>query len=414
MKVGNVNLHVINSKKHRTITTTMFFRKKLKKEMITINNLLFNCLVHSTKKYDTALKFIRRCEELYNNRIYYDSFVVKDDHIMSLTIESLEDKYAEKGNYLESIKLLKEVIFSPNVNNGLFDEKSFKASANKVLRRIKKNKQSDVRTAKNNLLNLIDSKAFFSVGPAGYEKDLNKITRESLYEYYLDFFKKVDIDIYVMGNVDSKEIKKYIEDNFNFENKNLNDELVSYKFKEYQPNIVIKNKKGDQTVLNIAYETRIINSYKDAAIVTIYDIILEKSPSSKFFTNIREKYSLCYYIKMDFYRRSSLGILTSEIKKSSYKKMLRLVEKEMKDMTLGNFSNEEIENAKKLAIFHLEDKKEYFDEYIEYIYMNSLYEKIDIDEAIEKIKSVSKEEIMEFASTIKLHTVYLYGGDKND
>lgn len=413
-KIDNYNLHIIKSDKHKTITTTILFRKKIKKEEVTITNFLFNCLSHSTLKYPTRLSLVRKGEELYDNSIYYSSFETKDNYVQALTMESLEDKYTEEGNFFMSLDVLHEMIFNPNVDNKEFNEKAFNYSKQKLISRIKKQKENEVVNAKYELLKLMDEDAYFTINTRGYLEDIDLINRKNLYEFYLEFFKEVDIDIYVVGNIEEDRVREFITKKFIFSNNRLEDNSAEYKFKEYKEKTVIKKEKTDQSILQMGFVLDKATDRERVLVSKIYNIILSHSPSSKFFVNIREKYSICYYAAMSIIPSKSIAIMTSEIDKSSFDKMVELVKKEMNDMKLGIFSEEDIKNACTLFSFNMEDIKEFYDEYINFDYVVNLYQKITLEELIKEINSVTKQEIINFANKFNLHTIYLVGGDKND
>ena len=53
---NNYKLHLINTKKFKTITFKIIFKSRINKEEITIRNLLTDNLVMSTEKYPSVKK----------------------------------------------------------------------------------------------------------------------------------------------------------------------------------------------------------------------------------------------------------------------------------------------------------------------------------------------------------------------
>ena len=54
--LGSYNVHMIQTDKYKTITMRIVFRRKIKKEEITIRNILTSLLVQSTEKYNSKRK----------------------------------------------------------------------------------------------------------------------------------------------------------------------------------------------------------------------------------------------------------------------------------------------------------------------------------------------------------------------
>ena len=59
------NLHIIKTKKFKTVTIEVNFKSKLDKEEITYRNLLINTLCQSTRKYPS-----KRCLEIATEDLY--------------------------------------------------------------------------------------------------------------------------------------------------------------------------------------------------------------------------------------------------------------------------------------------------------------------------------------------------------
>ena len=68
--MGAYNLHIIKTSKFKTITIEVNFREKVKKENITIRNLLKAVLLNSNKTFQTERELIKRKNRIFrfNNR----------------------------------------------------------------------------------------------------------------------------------------------------------------------------------------------------------------------------------------------------------------------------------------------------------------------------------------------------------
>ena len=155
-----------------------------------------------------------------------------------------------------------------------------------------------------------------------------------------------------------------------------------------------------------------LTEFEKNYVINIYEIILGGNADSKFFKNIREKHSLCYYISAEASMADNNMLITSGINKDNYKKTINLIKKEMKDMISGNFTDEDIKKAKTHGITSIEELEDRPSGIIMTCnYMNRL--KIDEPEIIKKkIMEVTKEDIQKVASKIYIDTVFLLGGDK--
>ena len=84
-------------------------------------------------------------------------------------------------------------------------------------------------------------------------------------------------------------------------------------------------------------------------------------------------------------------------------------------MTNGNFTEDDIKNAKSAFINSLNLIFDSESRTIDYYYFKELVNNDSLDKRILEFKSVTKEEIMNVAKKIKLNTTYILGnkGDNN-
>ena len=90
-----------------------------------------------------------------------------------------------------------------------------------------------------------------------------------------------------------------------------------------------------------------------------------------------------------------------------FEKALNTIKQQLQDMKDGNFSDEDIQNSKELIIASIKGISSEQDTEITYYYGQELTDEfVSLDEYIEKINRVSKNEIQEVAKTCFVDTVY--------
>lgn len=402
------NLHTLKTDKFKTVQIRIDFRRKIKKEEITKRNVLADMLTRSTKKYQTEREMVIQSEELYNANYGYNVCSSGNCSIMSFYISSLSDKYTEDKNLEKVITFLMEMIFNPNINNKSFDEKTLNLSKNYVKKYIEDIYDSPKRYARNRIREIMNPNSPFSYHQDGYIEDLEKIDGSNLYNYYLNVLKNDIVDIYVVGEFDNLNIFDNYFKNKKKEN-NLN-HIITHKKIRNKLKKVVEEKSVRQSTFVLGCKINEMNSYEMQYVSNVYSFILGGSPDSKLFTNVREKNSLCYSISSVIAPVTNSMYIYAGIDKKDYKKTLKEVIKQIDEMNKGNFSEEEIENAKatyKSSIKELNDSETSIISTIasmNYINYDSL------EERIKKIENVTKEDIIEFSKKIKLDSVYLLKG----
>ena len=77
------NLHIINTDKFKTVMVGVAFRRNIKKEEITIRNLLKEIMINSTAKYPSERSLITATENLYDLKLLAANYRVGNYAIMT-------------------------------------------------------------------------------------------------------------------------------------------------------------------------------------------------------------------------------------------------------------------------------------------------------------------------------------------
>ena len=246
-------------------------------------------------------------------------------------------------------------------------------------------------------------------------EDLDKITPANLYEFYTNFIHNSSIDIFVIGNIDFNKTEKLIREKFKFRvfKKNKDSIILDNIVPRKKPQIVFEEDNTSQAKLSIGCIIDHMTKFEREYVLNIYNLILGATADSKFFKNIREKYSICYYVSSIGNKLDNLFIITSGINKKNFDMMMTLIKKEMQDMDNGFFSEEDVENAKKYYLSILEEAIDKPGQIISSYYAMSLWGVDPLEKRKEEILKVTKDDIIKLSKKINIDTVFLLGGDKN-
>lgn len=408
------NLHLIKTDKFKTINIEIIFNRILKKEEITIINFLASILTYTTKKYNTKIKFSQEMENLYACKVFSNNYRLGKNFNIDINMEVLNEKYAEKNLLRKALEFLKEIIFNPNVENDMFDKKSFDVIKNDEISQIERFRENTRRYAALRLMELTDNTMPFSYNLKGYLEDLEKITRNNLYDFYKEFINTSNIDIFIVGDIDFSSTEKIIKEIFSF-NKEKTIEispLIEWGSHRKKIQEVIEKDNTNQAKLSISCKIENITKFERNYVLNLYNLILGGTADSKFFKNIREKYSLCYYVTSGANKLDNMILVSSGITKDNFSKIMILIKKEMDNMRKGLFEDIDMEKAKKYYLVSLEEIEDNSNQIIASYYAMDKLGIEDIETRKEKIQTVTKEDIIALANKVFIDTVYLLGGDK--
>ena len=134
-------------------------------------------------------------------------------------------------------------------------------------------------------------------------------------------------------------------------------------------------------------------------------------PYSRLFSNVREKMSLCYYCASTFIASKNTLMIDSGIEKKNFEKAEKAINEQFEEIKRGNFTDDEINNAVLSILNSIKGVGDTPTSYIAW-YFKCLCrgEIIEPDEEAERIKSVTRQQIIDCANSFRADTVYIMTG----
>lgn len=413
---NSFNIHTIKTDKFKTCHMEILFRRDIIKEQVGSVNFLGDIMSESSKKYPTNRDLVIRLEELYKAFFYCVTTKVGQTLTTNFVYEFISPEYIKEKNYLEDILQFPfEILKNPLVTNGEFDLKTFNIVKDRIKREIKGINESPVKLGFRGAFKAMDPDSPTSYSVLGTLEELDKITPSSLYELYKNLYKDCTCDIFIIGNLNMDEVVGTIRKNFN--NRIIN----SQKREIYVKNKLVKKERvveeeGNfiQSNLILIYNLDNLTKKERDIVFHIYNYIMGNGGlTSKLYKSIREENSLCYAITSMFLKYDNLLVIQLSLEKENVKKAVELIKKCLKSMIKGDFTEEDIENAKKNIIWSLNLSLDNNVSLINNYVFNIIDDLPLLEERKEAFSKVTKEEIIAVAKKIKLNTVYsLNGGQK--
>lgn len=406
---NSYKIHTIKTDKFKNCSIEIIYKNKLVKEEITTNNMVVDMLMHTSKKYPTRRDVSIELENLYSAGLRGISSKLGNTFFISFIVDFLHPKYCEKGYLEDIIKFQFEMLQNPNIKDGAFDNRSFTIVKNRLKADIEASTEHSTRHGLRRSLIHMDSKSPSSFSMLGTLEDLEAITPTSLVKDYHNIMDNYDCDIYVIGNLDMDEVVNLIKKYFNNRTIKNNDVnlYVDNKLKRKVTDIT-EYANYEQDTFIMIFNAADFNKRERDFVVHIFNVIFGSGGlTSKLYQYIREENSLCYSINSVYQKYDQLLLVYSGLDGSHKDLCIELVNKALNEMIAGDFTDEELDNAKKHIISSLKMSEDTPGGIVNnYLFMNldqvPLY-----DERIKEFSCVTREEIMEVAKKIKLNTVYL-------
>ena len=408
-----IKIHTINTNKFKTNLIAVFLTTELNRETVTKNALISMLLRRGTKNMPTQEDISKQMEEMYGASFDCGLDKTGDNQVLKFYIEVINDDFLPQGNseiLKKAIQKLLDIVFNPYIENEAFKQEYIEQEKNNLKQIINGKIDNKARYAIDRCIEEMYKNEPFGLYKSGYVEDLEKINGKELYLYYNELINSCKVDIFISGNIED-DIKKIIEENESI--KQLKERTPKYKVpkiekkeKRQEENIVTESKEVTQGKLILGLDVD-IDDEKLKYDTVIYNSILGGTANSKMFQNVREKEHLAYVASSSYLRHKNIIIVNCGIEISNYQKALDLIKQQIEDMKQGDFTEEDIANAKKGILATIKTIDDEQDTQISYYFGQELTNtRVSTEEYIKKIEKIQKEDVINIARKVSINTIY--------
>lgn len=410
-----IKAHFIKTDQYKTDLTCVIITTALKRENVTKNALIPFILRRGNMRLQNQYLINKELENLYGASFNCGIDKMGDNVVLKFYIESISNEYAlNNENILKAcMENLLDIVFNPIQKDGILNKDFLEVEKENLKDVIESKIDEKDSYALDRCISSMYGDNGFGLYKYGYVEDVDSITIEEISEYYNWLINNGKIDIFVSGNINNDEMKSMLEENENIkklrpriENYILNNEFTEIKQKINEEKTLEEKMNVTQGKLVVGLDvTKSMDNLQ--AIGLVYNAILGDGANSMMFQNVREKAGLAYSAKSMFVKQKLNIFIRCGIQIENYQKTLDLIRVQIDNIKNGEFTNEDIENAKTYLISGIKNIEEEQDtEVVFYIGQEISKVNMTLEEYIEKINSVSKEDVVNFADSIYINTVY--------
>lgn len=410
----SVKLHCIGTEKFKTNLIAVFLSVPLDRKTVTYNAIIPAVLRRGTNNLKSQEKISIALENMYGAT--FDCGVEKtgDNQILKFYLEMVNDEFLEtkESNLSKGINLLLDIIFNPLVENNQFNEEYLKTEKENMKQIIEAKIDNKDRYAFDRCVEEMYKNKIYGLYKYGYVEDLSKIDGQNLYEHYKKLIDTAKMDIFVSGDISEDEVLNTVKKNENVQKLQSRTDIhiinaeKSSDFNNEKPKVIEEKMDVTQGKLVIGTDVKLDeedSKYK----ISLYNVILGEGATSKLFQNVRERESLAYTARSNYIKPKNNIYIRCGIEIQNYEKAVNVIKEQLEAMKNGDFTEEDIENAKKYMIAGLRTTREEQDSELTYYLGQELSDKFTtFEEYEEKISKVTKEDIQKVAQNIKINTIY--------
>ena len=407
-------LTTIKTDKFKTNLISVSFQSEINRDTVTKRSLLPYVLRGATEKYPSKKALNTYLESLYGASLSTTVEKRGKTHNIKFYLSLANEKFLGHQEPLleEGVALLKEVILKPLLVDGAFKEPVVEIEKRLLKEYIESIYDDKVSYSLQKLVENMCQDETFSINSIGYADDLAEINGKNLMQTYEEMLNNNQVSVTVVGDIDPQHVYEIFSKQFNFAHRSVNQEVIDHEDKVIQEVKVIKEVQDiSQGKLNIGYRTHTRIDDDDYLPLLVFNGIFGGYAHSKLFMNVREKESLCYYCASRLDNYKGVMYVYSGIESQNYDKALKIIDEQLKDMMSGNFSEKEIDLAKKSLINSKLESMDQASGMMAHEALNKLLKHpLSVEEWVAAVNAVTAEQVVAVAKKIKEDTVFFLTG----
>lgn len=408
----NITLNHIPMDKIKTTSIGVYIHRKLNKADASANALLPYVLTRGSELAKSTSEIAKYLENLYGASFSSGVMKIGEDQVISFDAETISDRFATNGETLlaDLTKLVLSIVFAPVTENNAFKEEYVEQEKKNAIDRIKSVINNKRAYAQKRCIEIMCEGEAFAESKIGTIEGIEAINAENLYDYYKKLITESAIDIFVCGEADIEEISNEIR-KYQFDFKKGEIPRAEIKKGSNEVKNVSESMDVTQGKLSMGFVTNTHVTHDDFDALMVANSIFGSGAHSKLFNNVREKLSLCYYASSSLVGSKGMMLVNAGIEFENFQKAYDEILVQLDAVKKGDISDFEFE----ASVNALENsyKSSYDDPTsMQNFYLSEIIAGTDNspEEYIERLKKVTKEDVIKVMNKVELDTVYFLKG----
>lgn len=411
------NINLVNIDKFKSVFVNVNFLTPMSAKNMSKNALLACVLKKGNSTYPTEKEINRKLAHMYNACMDVTSEKFRDYLNIKLDFEYINSGRIDISDVVE---FLVDYITNPNFVDGVFLEDTVEREKEALIERIASEKDNKKKYAIENLNKMMFEGEDYACSVLGNEEDIKGITVEELTSYYKEVMKNSEIVINVLGGIKGHEelAEQLYTDLLIIFKKDVPTSLKC-EIDKYEVPSKVKEKIEVQQISQsvVAIGAKICDVVKeDMYKIMVYNEILGGNPASLMFQNVREKNSLAYFAKSMYNRQRQTINIFAGIEPKNYEKAKAIMLEQFEIMRNGKFSDIQLTASVDTLVANLKAMNDSKEELGRMLFANELFfgRKVTIEEMIENICKVTKDDVMALASKVYTDSIFCLGGEQGE
>ncbi len=400
---SGVTLKCITDSKFKSNIVSVKFLTDIANGDLAALALLPSVLSYTNANYPTASQMNSRLNSLYGASLFSSCGQRGDMYEISVSCEYILNKYTLGESVAdETVQILIDCITDPALENGVFCNEDFDIRKNDLLDAIDGEINDKISYALTLSCETVYKGENASQRYYGTREEVEALTPETVYSVYKKVLSTAKVEIIFAGGGEFDSQITLFKNVFAPRN-TLPVKYHSYSSLKPSPEYACTELDVNQANLVVAFKTDERNHHANRLMTSLYG-----GGYSKLFENVREKLSLCYFCDAMYSEVKGTMSVVSAVDFANIEKTRDEIINQLSLVAQGDFTDEELENKKHQIAASLRSSYDSISALASWYYLCTLRGEVEtIDSYVEKINTVTREQIINAASKMKLDSVFV-------
>lgn len=377
-----------------------------------MNALIPSVLLRGTVPHPDLRAITARLDDLYGAAVSPMSRRVGDYQASGLYLSFMDDRFALPGDrVLEgTVDFLAELLQKPLTEGSGFLPEYVESEKKNLISTIQADRNDKRIYAMGRLLKIMCREDSFGLPRLGEPEQVAAIQPDTLYRHFRNMLESAPLEIFYVGSREGSDLADLLRSRLNLAARETTLPPQTG-FHSCPGENVTETMDVAQGKLCMGFVTPIILKSPQYPAMQVLNVLYGGGMTSKLFQNVREKLSLCYSVGSSYY--GSKGILTVSAG-IDFDKEADAREEILRQLQLcreGTITQEELVSAREALISSLRAVPDSAGSIESYCFTAILSGKDPSPEnAIQAIRDVTLEQVVEAAKTLTLHSTYFLKG----
>ncbi len=393
------NITVIQESKFKDILVSLRFANQDQSSIIA-RAVLAIMLSDRSSNYNTKVLMNEKLDNMFGANLSSAVFNYGQAHVIELSFSVLSSKFVSEDLLDQQVEFLSELVYKPLLNEASFTEA--KLMLTEMIERESDNLGSYVV---NESLKVAGKGFPLEASRFGDLEVLNNLELEDIEKAYEMMISGDSLKVHVVGDVTQEKFeavyKKY------FKHHNTDAFKTSYTVDNNTQKTIEVTKDIPSPYFSVVYNTHTSNKGREYWAMQLMSMVLGQLPNSFLFHEVREKRSLCYFIRSMVAGYDGVMIVTSGVRDGSEDEAISLIDVQIERIINYDVSEDLFNSAKRMMVNTITQTEDSNRRIVDSQYRKYLLdEKEDSQGLIDLINDIKIEELIEIAKRLEHNVTY--------